>query len=336
MPDPVTRSQSIRDHDSNLGYIVGLILLIGLTFLVIASCSAAFISSSPFHSPFSHFISWFFYDILCKHLTRNVSLGITALISCGAAISTIFLVPLKDSTYQLLIFVPIVGIFAVAPKREEFSEDSKEDSKEVSLWYGPPQLAVMGGFTVFIPIAVASYFADRSKVVYMSVSSGSIVLLALYCFGIYKVTRKARRVNTLEAEAIAWLLESTQDPEPLLFKKACSVATTTPRKARLLSPTPSLFPHMIAFRFRHTSDEHKDPELRTLLSCLLCLSEFPDVDGSFVRNTATFKHPKLPPVLFKQLKELKSNADPDVRNAAVDILHDFRRGAEPEQIMESV
>jgi hypothetical protein len=300
-----------------------VIFLIGLTFFVIASCSAAFIPSSPFQSPFSHFISFFFDKIFPEGKWRLVAIGVT---SAATAIMTSLLVAFKGSTYQLLIFFPIMGVFAVAGKPEKYAEDSP-------LRYGPPELALLGGFTVFIPIAFASYFSD-DKDIYIPVSSAGVALLAGYGYGMYKLTRKVP--DTLEVEAIAWLLESSQ--ESSLFEKATGVASTPQRKVLLLDTLLSLLPHIIASHRRYASGEYENSELKLTLSCLAHLSTFTQSEGSLLRNRAALKRPALPLELRGQLDELRkdSEADPHLRDAAEDILYRFDNGIESEKQADSV
>jgi len=329
---------TIHDRHEGLGYVIGVVFLIGLTFFILASCSAAFIPSAPFHSPFSHFISFIFNRIILKNRTKKWRLRIIVVSSIATGIMTILLVAINGSIYQLLIFLPIVGAFAVAKQPDEDSPpDAKQPKEESTLdaekpkepgdsehspLYGPSALAAFGSFTVFIPIAVASYFS-ASRVISISVSSViSGVLLPFYGYQMYKLTRVP---NMLEAEAIAWLLKLSQ--ESSLIKQAGSVATTSARKVLLLHTIVPLLPHIIAPHLRHSSGEHANGELHMLLSCLAHLSQFPDVEKSHWGNRAEQKCPKLSQKLRIQLNELRSNADPGLRDAAESILVRFGYGA---------
>jgi hypothetical protein len=249
---------------------------------------------------------------------------------------TILLVAYKNSAYQPLIFVSIVNFFGVtAQPEEEYNEHSSKNhykysfekpiknhielERDSSPLYGSPELVLIAGFAVFIPMAVASFFASNKKI-YIPLASVGLGILAISSCCIRLLTPKVPN-GTLEAEAIAWLLESTRDPEPSLFKTASGVATTTPHKVLFLSKTTlSLLPHMIASRLRHTSGERENGELHMLLSCLQHLSDFHDTKWSIWRNRAALKHPELPPALHKQLEKLRSNADPRLSAAAEDIL----------------
>jgi hypothetical protein len=251
--------------------------------------------------------------------------------STGIAAGTIVLVANHGSIWQLLILLPIVGVFAVTAKPEEELEsfetpplNNSDDSP--GPWFGYPQMVVLAGFTVFIPVAVASFFtrdgaSDPGKaqpfwtknIVYIPTSSVAVGLLGLYSLLMNRINKRVQN-GMLEAEAIAWLLESSQDPDPSLFEKAGSVATTPPRKALLLSETIiSLLPHMIASRLGTTPGEHdNDSELRKLLSFLECSSNFNNTKANrFInqklKNTAAIKHPKLPSALLKQLQVLSKN-----------------------------
>jgi hypothetical protein len=238
-----------------------------------------------------------------------VAIGVT---SAATAIMTSLLVAFKSSTYQLLIFLPIVGVFAVAGKPEK--------SDEGSPLHGPPELVLLGGFTVFIPIAVASYFSDTKRI-YIAVSAVGIALLAVYGYGMNVLTRKVP--NTVEAEAIAWLLESSQ--ESSLFEKARDVASTPQRKVLLLDTLLSFLPNIIASCRRHPLREHENGELQIVLSCLAHLLHFSESEASIWQNRAALKRPALPIALREQLDGLRrdSEVDPYLRDAAVGILYQF-------------
>jgi hypothetical protein len=227
---------------------------------------------------------------------------------------TTILVTFQGSIYQLFIFFPIVGVFAVAAKPKISDEDSPP------IQHGPPALVLLGGFTVFIPIAVASYFGASKANVYISVSSVGVLLLAIYGYLMYRVTRWVP--NTLEAEAIAWLLRSSQ--ESSLFEKARGVANTTQRKVLLLDIILPLLPQLIASRLRHSesSGEHEDGELRMLLSCLAHLLQFDESKANWTRNIAAVERPELSDALRDQLEKLR--ADPRFVDAAETIWHQFR------------
>jgi hypothetical protein len=238
-----------------------------------------------------------------------VAIGVT---SAATAIMTSLLVAFKSSTYQLLIFLPIVGVFAAAGKLEKSDEDSP--------LHGPPALVLLGGFTVFIPIAVASYFSD-SKRIYIAVSSVGVALLAVYGYGMNVLTQKVP--NTLEAEAIAWLLESSQ--ESSLFEKARDVARTPQRKVLLLDTLLSFLPNIIASRRQRPLGEHENGELQIILSCLAHLLHFSESEASLWQNRAALKRPALPIALREQLDGLRrdSEADAHLRDAAAGILYQF-------------
>ena len=306
-----------------------MILLIGLTFLIVASCSAAFVSSSPFQSPFSHFISWLFKKVLGNgwKSSRRTKIAIGVL-SAAIAAATIFLVAEKGTTYQLLIFFPIVGVFAVTANPHDEEESYEENSPEPpNPWFGYPQMVVITGFIVFTPIAVATFFTgdtgqhNRSKrQIYISISSATVFILAGCCLWMTILNQKVQKPEAPEAEAIAWLLESSQDPPPSLLKMAASVATHRPHKVLLLSKSILILPDMIAPRLEPTPGGHDNGELPMLLSYLEHLSNFEDVEESILRNKTALKHPELRSELHEQLNGLINNTNPRLSRAAQAIL----------------
>jgi hypothetical protein len=298
---------------------VGVIFLIGLTFFVLVSYSAAFIPSSPFHSPFSHFIAYLSKKVLPEdpkdRKRRLIYIGISSTIM---AVMTIILVVYEGTTYQLLIFFPVAGVFAIARDPDE--------SDEYSPLYGPPELVVLGGFTIFITIAVALYVnttRDPGRTVYIVASSVGFGLLALFGYSVDRLTREVPK--TLEAEAFAWLLESSSEKfGPSVFEKARHIANTPQRKALLLNTLLPLLPNLIASRVRHQPGETENGDLQKLLSCLEDLLKFHGSEQSFWRNKAAVKRPTLLDKLDKQLREqfrgqlleLRRNADPRLRDSA--------------------
>jgi hypothetical protein len=250
------------------------------------------------------------------------------------AVMTIFLVAYKSTTWQPLIFYPIAGIFAVAGKQKK--------SEEYSPLYGPPELVLLGGFTLFIPIAVALYVdttRDPGRAIYIGVSSACAGLLAFYGWGMNRLTQKVP--DMLEAEAIAWFLESSwsKESESELFEKANSIANTPQRKALLLGALLPHLPHLIASRVRNlpgelesfqlSTERHNQngDDLQTFLSHLEDLLNLQESEGSFWRNEAAVKYPEiehdLREKLDKQLLELgrNLNADPCLRQAAEAVLY---------------
>ena len=93
---------------------------------------------------------------------------------------------------------PIAGTFAVAR--------TPEKSDDYSPLHGPPGLVLVGGIMVYITMAIAAA-NHRLPIIYISVSSVGFILLGLLAYQMNQLTRFVP--NTLEAEAVAWLLESS-------------------------------------------------------------------------------------------------------------------------------
>jgi len=174
---------------------------------------------------------------------------------------------------------------------------------------------------VFITMAIASYF-NRNPPVYIAVSCvGSFLLIIMGYGGISILTRYVP--DTMEAEAIAWLLESSPSQKPSLFKKAGRVANTVQRKAILLNASLRLLPPLIASRLRRAHCEQERSELEMYVAYLAHLSGFPDSPRSLLKNKASVTHPKLPLALMGQLERLRAFRNPLLKDAADAIWRHF-------------
>jgi hypothetical protein len=125
--------------------------------------------------------------------------------------------------------------------------------------------------------------------------------------------------NTLEAEAVAWLLESESSSwqQPELFKKAGRVASSPQRKVILLNTLHHLLPPLIASRLGHRPGEPEHNELHLFLACLAHVSDFDNLEHSLPNNRAAMKHPALLPdlELRKQLTKLRESDDMSLRDS---------------------
>jgi len=212
-----------------------------------------------------------------------------------------------SGAWQISMFFPIAGTFAVAR--------TSEKSNDYSPLYGPPGLVLVGGITVYITLVVAVYY-HRFPITYISMMSVGFVILGFLAYLMNRLTRFVP--NTLEAEAIAWLLEqsSSSSQRPELFKKAGCIASTTQRKTTLLNTLHRLLPPLIASRLRHRQGVTENNELKIFLACLAHVSDFPDSGMSLLHNRAAIEHPALPRDLREQLKELRESNDMALRDAA--------------------
>ena len=198
----------------------------------------------------------------------------------------------------------IAGTFAVVR--------TPEKSNDYSPLHGPPGLVLVGSIMVYIMMATAAA-NHRLPIIYISVSSVGFILLGLLAYQMNQPTQFVP--NTLEAEAVAWLLESSSH-QPELFEKAGHIANTTQRKAILLNTAHRLLPHLIASRLRHRPGGREYNELKIFLACLVQVSDFPDSGKSLLQNRAAMEHPALPQNFREQLKELRESTDMALGDAA--------------------
>ena len=219
--------------------------------------------------------------------------------------------------WQILIFFPIAGTFAVAR--------TPEKSSDYSPLRGPPGLVLVGGITVIFTLFVAARFQKFPKI-YISVSSAGFIILGFLAYQMNQLTRFVP--DTLEVEAVAWLLESSSSSSSSqqqlkLFKTAGCIASTTQRKVILLKTLHHLLPPLIASRLRHQPGEAEHNELKIYLACLAQVSDFPDSGTLLLRNRAAIGHPVLPLELREQLKDLRESNDMDLRDAAEAVLSHY-------------
>jgi len=215
------------------------------------------------------------------------------------------LVARYDPAWQALTFFPMASIFAVARTPEKYDKYSP--------YYRLPGVTLISGVAVFTMMAVAAYFYSR-RWVYVSISILGFVMIGFATYVMNQLTRYVP--DTLPAEAVAWLLESSSWQHPELFKKAGRVATTPQRKVILLKTLHRLLSPLIASRRRRQPGQPEHKELQIFIACLAQVSHFEDTKRCIPENTAAMKHPALPDDLRDQLRDLRVSDDIYVREAA--------------------
>jgi hypothetical protein len=179
---------------------------------------------------------------------------------------------------------------------------------------------------------IAAYY-HTSPTIYISVSSVGFVILGFLAYQMNRLTRFVP--DTLEAEAVGWLLESSSSSQQLeLFKKAGCIASTTQRKVTLLNTLHRLLPPLITSRIRHRPGAAEHNELKIFLACLAQVSDFPDSGTSLLHNRAAIEHPALPRDLREQLKELRESNDMSLRDAAEAVLSHYPSIEDEKQVCQ--
>jgi hypothetical protein len=283
---------------------VGTIFFVGLVFLFVASFTAAFIPSSPFHSCISDIVGYTFNNILAEHRLRIWRTLIIVGIFIVTAILKVCLVLNKAPSYGVLAFLPVACVFALARR----SARSPDYSPRFTL----PLMTFSGSIALFSIMAVASWF-NKNPVVF-SLLCG-ICYFILGCAGFLLRHWTKFVPHTQEAEAIAWLLESSP-PNSSTFKKAAQIGNTSRRKVVVLNALLPLLPHFIDLRLRSQCGEPELQELQLYVSSLAYLSQFPNSAPTISSNTARVEHPPLPLRLLAQLESLSKHHDEHVRAAA--------------------
>lgn len=240
--------------------------------------------------------------------------GRTIIICIGVAANSAATLYLsnRSQAWNILLFVSLAGGFALAgtPKKND----------DYSPLYGPPQLVLVGLTGVYLLMSVVAANPITSGTVYFWVSLAGYIVGAVVAVILNRLTQFVP--NTLEVEAVSWLLESSSPwPQPEWFEKASRVAATPQRKVVLLKTLHLLLPSLIASHRQHRPAELEHNELRMFLACLAEVSNFKDSGRKdYLRNKAAIEHPKLPDSLREQLEELRECGDRSLKDAAESVL----------------
>ena len=300
----ITFSLSISPIQATIGYVVGVILVLGLTTLLVTSLAAAFFAACPFRSSFSTTIQLVFkyFQKLSRWMCRGLSqrkirwLWVGSLTFLWVASSALIAyASMVSSTGSLaLICIPIAITIAYAA-HEEVTHKPQE--------FKVPHLLFLMFFIIAPPLAAIPPFTGlRHHLSYPIVFSLYAIGLSVLFFTGWMGSRMAKSViDAGEVDAVAWLLKSTSSQDPESFKKAGQIASLgsdgphyRPRLLKSLMPLLSL---LITSHRNDRIDMLEDQQMYHLeiyVSCLAILSDFEDYEGSFwfMREDAR-QHPKL-------------------------------------------
>jgi len=288
-------SSSITEDNKLLGYVVGIIFHLGLSFVLITASTAAFNSTSPFRSPFSDFINFIFriFPDKVSHsgtVTRTRMLTIV-LASIVVLVITGYLVFKQVAVGVPLIYFPLAAIFALAREEEE-ETDIKPRLHNLPKW------ASFTTSVLFITCALAFYFSSNLTlftVLYL------LMCILLGALGFVIVRTSRIKPMTADADAIAWLLSTSLSQNPDWFKKAVQIAGESPNlRARLLK---ALFPLLVPLIITAQAN-HKNDDEQKYVKCLAHLVDFEQTDADFWRNEGALEHPKLPLELRERLETM--------------------------------
>ena len=347
-------SLSISPIQASIGYVVGAILVLGLTTLLVTSLASAFCAACPFRSSFSTTIQFIFKSFqnlsrwMCQGLSQRKirwlwigSLTFLWVISCAL----IAYASMVNSTgFLALVCIPIAVTIAYAA-HEEITHKPQE--------YKIPHLVFMMFIIIAPPLAAIPPFTGWERrlsypVVFTLYGIGVLVLFFTGWMG----SRMAKSmVEAGEVDAIAWVLTSTSSQDPESFKKAgqiASLGTDGPHyRPRLLK---SLMPLLSLLITSHRNDRidmlegQQMHHLEIYVSCLAILSDFEDYEGSFwlMREDAR-RHPKLDldpkeEPLRNKLVEFARNPrySLSLRSASAKVLDNYKLDTQGNDILWSV
>ena len=329
-----------------IGFIVGVLVNVGVLFLCFASFGGAFVSGCPFHSSFSSvarssfeklqtLLKW----ILCGRLSSEWlrKPWIRALASWGSAASmvTVYAVTSTDFWPTLTILTPIIPM-AFFAQLEVVHKPQKYKISHLALW-------------MFLSVSVLMILNIWTDGVLISlflfiIGEGDIALAICISSEMSK-----SMADTGEIDAIAWLLTTAPPQYPAAFFKKAGQMTGFDSigchyRARLLE---SLMPFLTLLITSHrapeqpSSDAHspssslsfddsEDPQLKNLeiyIACLARLSEFTDYEGRLwcLREDAR-QHPKLEQPLIDKLvvfADPRRHFQDGLRSAATKVLNNY-------------
>ena len=224
----ITFSLSISPIQATIGYVVGVILVLGLTTLLVTSLAAAFFAACPFRSSFSTTIQLVFkyFQKLSRWMCRGLSqrkirwLWVGSLTFLWVASSALIAyASMVNSTGSLaLICIPIAITIAYAA-HEEVTHKPQE--------FKVPHLLFLMFFIIAPPLAAIPPFTGlRHHLSYPIVFSLYAIGLSVLFFTGWMGSRMAKSViDAGEVDAVAWLLKSTSSQDPESFKKAGQIAS---------------------------------------------------------------------------------------------------------------
>ena len=294
-------SSSVSVQRKSIGNVVGCVFLIGSSFLLVASFSAAFIFDSPFRSPFSDFVNFIFRIFPNKPIPgsgRALSswrtIGIVLVSVLALALGGYFL---KNQNYLYFLFVyfAIASVFALM--REGKETDMQPRFISLALW------VLISTFIVFISFIVSSYFANRSTLLCTLCFAFASVLLWL--LGYVGIRMSETKPMTVEAEAVSWLLTTSSDKDPAWFQKAVQIAEQSPNtRAVLLTRLLPLLLPIVSTLPKHGSIT---VEQEGYIKTLAILMDFAPRRRSLWKNEVSVERPTLPKELISDLKMIQAS-----------------------------
>ena len=309
-------SSAVTENHAILGYVVGILLLLGLAFVIVLSVTGSFIPNSPFVSSFSDFLR-FIYRVFPSYPNAahygdkfpilNRRLLFILPVSAGLAAVTAFLVRhTGNGAFHGLFFFPITSVFALL-------RHPKECVGMKPRMFGLPELTLLGTVVIAVSLSYSSYNTG-SHIPYIISYSITCALLAFIGFYGFRLSLSAPK--TSETEAAAWMIARYGTREREWFKKAVEMSHTERSEEILLEKIFPLLAPLIAHVSHQTGHEPFPPDgdTYTYVACLreLCpppLSDSQTTKPTFWsqlrKNEVAFHRPELPSELARTLRNLR-------------------------------
>jgi len=245
-----------------------------------ASCAGAFIPDAPFRSSLSDFIKILFPNFKILKLKRRLSdhfrtvyIILTSMIAVGAAT---YLTLESNTSYIILMYYPVMGMFALTKKGQEKDID-------IQRLYSLPEWVFFSSVLVFLLSNISLVFINfrRISLFFFFISLASVFLSVST-----RILVKFSETNsaTTIAEAIAWVIESSSSQDPVRFQKAVEIAGNSRNLRALLLER--LLPLVESLITLEDEAQNIGPQQEAFIECLEKLINFDSCKGSFWRNTA--------------------------------------------------
>jgi hypothetical protein len=298
----INSSSSVSVQRKAIGDVVGSVFLIGSSFLLVASFSAAFIFDSPFRSPFSDFVNYIFRIFPNKPIPGSGrvlwrTIGIVLVSVLALAPGSYFLWK-QNYLYFIFVYFAIASVFALMRKGKE--TDMRPRFISLALW------VLISTFIVFIIFIVSSYFAKQSTL--LCILCFVFASILLWSLGYIGIKMSETKPMTVEAEAVSWFLTtSSSDKDPAWFQKVAQIAEQSPNIRAVLMKR--LLPLLLPVVSSLPNHGAVTAEQESYLKTLAILMDFAPRKRCLWRNEASVERPTLPEELIGRLKELHASGE---------------------------
>ncbi|KDR84283.1 hypothetical protein GALMADRAFT_237028 [Galerina marginata CBS 339.88] len=306
----------ILKDQRGVAFAVGIILGLGLVFLLMTSIIGAFIPASPFQSSFSDLIRNMYRIFPDYPLTRNdtsptiIRISGIMFASLAVIVTSAYLSQRYSSgLYQPLVCFSAVGVFAL------MSKHPKKHAEMKPRLYDLPEWAIFSTITISGTLLVSAYLAQFIVPNLITFGIAGILLVVQGYFGI-KLSRFVP--ETTMAEAAAWMLRQSSAQYTIWFQKAGGIGSTEIKKAVLFKDLLPLLAPLITSIPHQSVHKPLNQDQVIYVACLARFCQYTPSSSSFWKNEVEFHRPVFSHELRNTLEKLRdcSHCPPQVCEAA--------------------